>query len=109
MKRMCGVCGKEFDGYRNQKYCPTCKAEGKKLCSMCGKVIQVAKNRYYCHECERVQWQKQHKLAAKKAKVKAEAETRAAPLTIDEKAKAAKAAGMSYGKYTAMMRGMLRV
>jgi transposase-like protein len=105
MKRSCGVCGNEFDGYRNEKYCPTCKAEGKKLCSMCGKVIQAAKNRYYCPECERVLWQKQHKAAAKKAK----SEARTAPLTIDEKAKAAKAAGMSYGKYTAMMRGMLRV
>ena len=105
MKRSCGVCGKEFEGYRNQKYCPTCKAEGKKLCSMCGKVIQVAKNRYYCPECERVRWHQNHEQTAKKAK----AEVRTAPLTIDEKAKAAKAAGMSYGKYTAMMRGLLRV
>ena len=105
MKRTSGVCGNEFDGYRNQKYCPTCKAEGKKLCSMCGKVIQVAKNRYYCPECERVRWHQNHDQAAKKAK----AEVRTAPLTIDEKAKAAKAAGMSYGKYTAMMRGLLRV
>lgn len=109
MKRTCGVCGKEFDGYRNQKYCPTCKAEGKKLCSMCGQVVQLAKSRYYCPECERVKRQKWNKLAAKKAKVKAKAEVRAAPLTIDEKAKAAKAAGMSYGKYSAMMRGLLRV
>ena len=105
MKRSCGVCGKEFEGYRNEKYCPTCKAEGKKLCSMCGKVIQVAKNRYYCPECERVRWHQNHEQTAKKAK----AEVRTAPLTIDEKAKAAKAAGMSYGKYTAMMRGLLRV
>ncbi|WP_302816183.1 hypothetical protein [Selenomonas flueggei] len=105
MKRSCGVCGKEFEGYRNEKYCPTCKAEGKKLCSMCGKVIQVGKNRYYCPECERVRWHQNHEQTAKKAK----AEVRTAPLTIDEKAKAAKAAGMSYGKYTAMMRGMLRV
>lgn len=105
MKRTCGVCGKEFEGYRNEKYCPTCKAEGKKLCSMCGKVIQVGKNRYYCPECERVRWHQNHEQAAKKAK----AEARTAPPTIDEKAKAAKAAGMSYGKYTAMMRGMLRV
>ena len=105
MKRSCGVCGKEFEGYRNQKYCPTCKAEGKKLCSMCGKVIQVAKNRYYCPECERVRWHQNHEQAAKKAKE----EARTAPPTIDEKAKAAKAAGMSYGKYSALMRGMLRV
>ena len=105
MKRMCGVCGNEFDGYRNQKYCPTCKAEGKKLCSMCGKVIQAAKNRYYCPECERVRWHQNHEQTAKKAK----AEARTARPTIDEKAKAAKAAGMSYGKYTAMMRGLLRV
>jgi len=76
---------------------------------MCGKVIQVAKSRYYCPECERVKRQKWNKVEAKKAKIKAEAETRTAPLTIDDKAKAAKAAGMSYGKYTAMMRGMLRV
>lgn len=105
MKRACGVCGNEFDGYRNQKYCPTCKAEGKKLCSMCGKVIQAAKNRYYCPECESVRWHQNHEQTAKKAKE----EVRTAPLTIDEKAKAAKAAGMSYGKYTAMMRGLLRV
>ena len=105
MKRSCGVCGNEFDGYRNEKYCPTCKAEGKKLCSMCGKVIQVAKNRYYCPECERVRRHQSYEQAAKKAK----SEARTAPLTIDEKAKAAKAAGMSYGKYMAMMRGMLRV
>lgn len=108
MKRSCGVCGKEFEGYRNEKYCPTCKAEGKKLCSMCGKVIQVAKNRYYCPECERIRWHQNHEQAAKKAKIKAEA-TRTAPLTLDDKAKAAKAAGMSYGKYSAMMRGLLRV
>lgn len=108
MKRECNVCGKEFEGYRNEKYCPTCKAEGKKLCSMCGKVVRLAKNRYYCPECERVQWHKKHEAAAKKAKIKAEA-TRTAPLTLDDKAKAAKAAGMSYGKYSAMMRGLLRV
>lgn len=105
MKRSCGVCGKEFDGYRNEKYCPTCKAEGKKLCSMCGQVIQVAKNRYYCPECERVKRQKWNEAEAKKAK----AEARTAPLTLDDKAKAAKAAGMSYGKYSALMRGLLRV
>lgn len=105
MKRSCGVCGKEFDGYRNEKYCPTCKAEGKKLCSMCGKVIQVAKSRYYCPECERVKRQKWNEAEAKKAK----AEARTAPLTLDDKAKAAKAAGMSYGKYSALMRGLLRV
>ena len=109
MKRSCGVCGKEFEGYRNEKYCPTCKAEGKKLCSMCGQVIQVAKNRYYCPECERVKGQKRHEVEAKKAKIKAEAETRTAPFTLDDKAKAAKAAGMSYGKYSALMRGLLRV
>lgn len=105
MKQVCGVCGKEFDGHRNEKYCPTCKAEGKKLCSMCGKVIQVAKSRYYCPECRRVRGQKRHEV---EAKIRAEA-TRTAPLTIDEKAKAAKAAGMSYGKYSALMRGLLRV
>lgn len=109
MKRSCGVCGKEFDGYRNEKYCPICKAEGKKLCSMCGLVIQVAKSRYYCPECERVKRQKWNKVEAKKAKIKAEAETRTAPLTLDDKAKTAKAAGMSYGKYSALMRGLLRV
>ena len=108
MKRSCCVCGNEFDGYRNEKYCPTCKAEGKKLCSMCGKVIQVAKSRYYCPECERVKRQKWNKVEAKKERVKAEA-TRTAPLTLDDKAKAAKAAGMSYGKYSALMRGLLRV
>ena len=105
MKRTCNVCGKEFEGYRNEKYCQACKAEGKKLCSMCGQVIQVAKNRYYCPECERVKRQKWNEAEAKKAK----AEARTAPLTIDEKAKAAKAAGMSYGKYSALMRGLLRV
>lgn len=108
MKRTCNVCGKEYEGYRNEKYCPACKAEGKKLCSMCGQVIQAAKSRYYCPECERVKRQKENKLAAKKAKIKAEA-TRTAPLTLDDKAKAAKAAGMSYGKYSALMRGLLRV
>ena len=108
MKRSCGVCGKEFEGYRNEKYCQACKAEGKKLCSMCGQVIQAAKSRYYCPECERVKRQKRHEVEAKKARVKAEA-TRTAPLTLDEKAREAKAAGMSYGKYTAMMRGLLRV
>jgi hypothetical protein len=108
MKRSCGVCGKEFEGYRNERYCPTCKAEGKKLCSMCGQVIQAAKNRYYCPECERVKRQKWNKVEAKKARGMAEA-TRTAPLTLDEKAKAAKAAGMSYGKYSALMRGLLRV
>ena len=105
MKRSCGVCGNEFEGYRNEKYCPTCKAEGKKLCAMCGKVIQTGEKRYYCPECERVQWHKKHEQAAKKAKE----EVWTAPLTIDEKVKAAKAAGMSYGKYSAMMRGLLRV
>ena len=68
MKRSCGVCGKEFEGYRNEKYCPTCKAEGKKLCAMCGKTVQLTKGRCYCPECERVQWHKKHERAAKKAK-----------------------------------------
>ena len=105
MKRTCNVCGKEYEGYRNEKYCPICKAEGKKLCSMCGQVIQVAKSRYYCPECERVRGQKRHEV---EAKIRAEA-TWTAPLTLDEKAKAAKAAGMSYGKYSALMRGLMRV
>ena len=108
MKRSCGVCGKEFEGYRNEKYCQACKAEGKKLCSMCGQVIQAAKSRYYCPECERVKGQKRHEVEANKARIKAEA-TRTAPLTLDDKVKAAKAAGMSYGKYSALMRGLLRV
>lgn len=73
-----------------------------------GTDFNLDKNVQVQNEGERVLRKKQNAAAAKKARVKAEA-TRTAPLTLDDKAKAAKAAGMSYGKYSALMRGLLRV
>lgn len=111
MKTVCIACGEEFDGFRNIKYCPECRESGKRICGHCGKVfVAEQKTRYMCKECDRVRSAKKRATKKSASRVEYEPIIEDTHLTgLAEKAAEARKLGMSYGKYSAMRRGLLRV
>ena len=112
MEKTCLVCGGTFAAKNNAKFCPTCRTEGKRLCAHCGCVINDAHNYSYCKECNSILREanrKKRETATKRTKTKVEKLSTTSKLTLDEKITAAQAAGISYGKYSAMRRGLLRI
>ena len=109
MKRSCGVCGKEFDGRQDVKCCPECRKEGKHICSQCGRVYITQHRVYMCNACrsKRIREQTKEKKELETKKV-LEAMARQSQ-NIDEKVAAARALGVSYGQYSAMRRGLLKM
>lgn len=118
MFKNCKVCGCEFvASRRNQLYCSRkCKDEAwrlsynerkkpleeiKKICKLCGReFITTKKTQVYCDKrCT----DKANKLAScERKKAKAAEKNKPKRCTIADINEAARAAGMSYGKYVAM-------
>ena len=107
MKKVCLICMKPFDGRENVKCCPDCRAEGKLICSQCGRVYTNHHKISMCNTCKNKR-SREHE-AEKREKRKMEMCADRKQQSLDEKAAAARAAGMSYGRYSAMIRGLLKV
>ena len=90
-----------------------------KVCAWCGNVFQLKNNfqKYCSDDCRKsaemkriTAYRKSHRehyaqyRAKKRDENRLKKEIRQARISIDEYAKAARAAGMSYGKYVGMMR-----
>ena len=79
MKRECLICGKEFDCRNRAKICPTCREL---------EAQRLAERAREKREKRRVPSDPQH---------------------LADMAKAARALGISYGQYSAMKRGLLKM
>ncbi len=75
-RKVCAMCGKEFDGYPRSKYCPECRIIARReadrrhrkngtarpigstdLCENCGKPYTVNSARQrYCPDCRKTMW-----------------------------------------------------
>lgn len=95
---MCARCGKAFQKTNgNMRYCPQCreKKRTRKIaeCEECGRSFTKANgNMHYCPQCKE-----------KRSLKKQPAKKRAPALTLAQICKAAREAGMTYGKYVAMI------
>ena len=94
MKKECLICNETFEALNGAKFCSTCRAAGRKICTRCGTVFSSwmhdEKKEYAPREYVKKHIPKDQK-------------------SLDEKAVAARKAGLSYGKYVAVQRGLLKV
>ena len=104
MKKTCLICGKVFETAKGAKFCPDCRTQGKRICTQCGKVFVRAHTVSMCRACKNKR--KKTSYARKKEQEEKRMQN---PQSLDEKVAAARAAGLSYGQYSAMRRGLLRV
>jgi len=127
MKKECLICGEAFDCRNQAKTCPVCRTAGKRICGHCGKVfVTTSKTRYVCKDCDAVRAEKSRRVKGdcpveKKPHTEKKPVQRQCvvcekmarephnPQRLAEMAKEAREMGMSYGKYSAMKRGLLKV
>ena len=149
---MCIVCGEEFERKHGAKYCPECRAAGRRICVSCGKeFVTTSKTRCLCKKCDALRAEKARRVKgcrtaqkkvptnnvyrqcvvcermfdavgrektcpscreydqAKRGTCKKIPRYPHNPQHLADMAKEAREMGMSYGKYSAMKRGLLKV
>ena len=47
------VCGAAFESKSTAKYCPECRAAGKRICTICGKMFKNKNRASVCSGCKR--------------------------------------------------------
>nr|DAN91274.1 MAG TPA: putative cytoplasmic protein [Bacteriophage sp.] len=107
MKKECLICNEMFEALNGAKFCPECRAEGRRICTRCGAVFIVKGRTRTCNACNTACMREGKKEYAPRENVE-----RYVPKDqkmLDEKAAAARKAGLSYGKYVAVQRGLLKV
>ena len=107
MKHTCLICGEDYETSHNSKFCPDCRAEGKRICTKCGKVFATKSKTTICHVCASVKTTKPKQKRAPRERI--EKHVPKNPQSLADKVRAARELGMSYGKYSAVRRGLLRV
>ena len=107
MKTECLICNETFEALHGAKFCPECHAAGKKICTRCGTVFSSKGRTCMCKSCYTARMREEKKEYAPREYVKKHTPTD--QKSLDEKAAAARKAGMSYGQYSAMRRGLLKV
>lgn len=128
---VCTICGKTTERKAaRQKYCPECAAKEKarrqheramalkkptptrrEACEMCGKIIEMTfPNQKYCPECAAsITYTRRKKLNREERELEVMLQNRRKKQEESKRnmvhiVDAARAAGMTYGQYTAMMR-----
>ena len=107
MKKACLICNEMFDALNGAKFCPECRAAGRKICTRCGTVFSSKGRTRWCNACNTAWMHDEKKEYAPREYVKKH--TPNDQKSLDEKAVAARKAGLSYGKYVAVQRGLLKV
>ena len=102
MKKECLICNDTFEALNGAKFCSACRAAGRKICTRCGTVFSSKGRTRTCNACNTAQMHYAPREHVKK-------HTPNDQKALDEKAAAARKAGMSYGQYSAMRRGLLKV
>ena len=122
-KRICGHCGKVFVTKSKTRYlckeCDTVRVKkfyratnefrpAKRTCEICEKEFEAVGTAKICPTCRRLEAMR----LAERAREKREKRRRCIPSDpqhLADMAKAARALGMSYGQYSAMKRGLLKM
>ena len=107
MKKECLICNETFEALNGAKFCSACRAAGRKICTRCGTVFSSKGRTRTCNACNTARMREEKKRYAPREN--AERYVPKDQKSIDEKAAAARKAGLSYGKYVAVQRGLLRV
>lgn len=105
MKKECLICGQKFNGRADVKCCPDCRAEGKRICSQCGRVYIDPHKVSMCSTCKNKRTRQRER--EKRERMKEVCDRN--PQHLADMAQAAREMGLSYGQYSAMRRGLLRV
>ena len=107
MKKECLICNETFEALNGAKFCSACRAAGKKICTRCGTVFSSKGRTRTCNACNTARMHEEKKEYAPREYVKKHIPKD--QKSLDEKAVAARKAGLSYGKYVAVQRGLLKV
>lgn len=107
MKKECLICNETFEALNGAKFCSACRAAGRKICTRCGTVFSSKGKTRTCNACNTARMREEKKEYAPREYVKKHTPTD--QKSLDEKAAAARKAGLSYGKYVAAQRGLLKV
>ena len=107
MKKECLICNETFEALHGAKFCPECHAAVKKNCTRCGTVFSSKGKTRTCNACNMARIHEEKKEYAPREYVKKHIPND--QKNLDEKAVAARKAGLSYGKYVAVQRGLLKV
>ena len=113
MKKECLICNETFEALNGAKGCPECRTAhqkataGRKICTRCGTVFSSKGRTRWCNACNTALMHDEKKEYAPREYV--ERHVPKDQKSLDEKAVAARKAGLSYGKYVAVQRGLLKV
>ena len=107
MKKECLICNETFEALNGAKFCSACRAAGRKICTRCGTVFSSKGRTRWCNACNTALMHDEKKEYAPREYV--ERHVPKDQKSLDEKAVAARKAGLSYGKYVAVQRGLLKV
>ena len=112
MKKECLICGETFEALNGAKGCPECRTANqkatptKRICEICKKEFEAVGTAKYCPTCRELEAQR---LAERAREKREKRRVPSDPQHLADMAKAARELGMSYGQYSAMRRGLLRV
>ena len=106
MKKACLICGGAFEVRNGAKFCAECRTAEKKVCTQCGQVFETKSKYHICPSCRKAAREKQREQDIQiLPPEKTEERIRRDPQELLN----AVALGISYGQYSAMRRGLLKV
>lgn len=111
MKKECLICGETFEALNGAKRCPECRTAHqkatptKRICEICEKEFEAVGMVKCCPTCRKLeaQW------LTERAREKGENQIPKDQQRLVNAVQAARALGLSYGQYSAMRRGLLKV
>ena len=116
MKKACLICGKEFVTKSKTRYlCKECKdlyqkaTPTKRICKICEKAFEAVGTAKYCPTCRELEAQRLAEHAQREKREKRRRCIPSNPQHLADMAKAARDLGISYGQYSAMRRGLLKM
>ena len=118
MKKACFVCGGEFEARDPRaKNCSACRAAKRWRCIRCGAVFSAKHQATLCSSCRKDDYHRNKPPRARVVEKKVVQEDIPVPKQkpphdpqhIADMAREARELGLSYGQYSALRRGLLRV
>ena len=111
MKKECLICGETFEALNGAKGCPECRTAHqkatptKRICEICEKEFEAVGTAKICLTCRKLEAQRLAERARKKRKNQIPKD----PQRLVNAVQVARELGMSYGQYSAMRRGLLKM
>ena len=111
MKKECLICGETFEALNGAKRCPECRTANqkatptKRICEICEKEFEAVGMVKCCPTCRKLEAQR----LTERAREKGENQIPKDRQRLVNAVQAARTLGVSYGQYSAMRRGLLKV